>query len=180
MPPGGPGPGEVLLDPPTIAAEVARLGARISADYAGRSLHLVSVLKSAAVFTADLMRALAIPATLDFIAIGPYGAVSSSGVVRIRKDLDEPLEGRDVLVVEGLCASGRTLAYLLRNFETRHPRSLGTCAFLAKRRERAAEVRLDYVGREIDDVFVVGYGLGLDERFRHLPHVARLADPPPR
>jgi hypoxanthine phosphoribosyltransferase len=175
MAPPGDDPGEVLLDEASIQAEVARLGAAISADYADRRLHLVGVLKSAAVFLADLMRALTVPATVDFIATGPYGPASASGVVRIRKELDEPLEGRDVLVVEGVCGSGRTLAYLLRNFATRNPASLATCVLLAKRRERLADVRLDYVGREIEDVLVVGYGLGLDERHRHLPHVARVS-----
>jgi hypoxanthine phosphoribosyltransferase len=166
--------GEVLVDAARIQAEVARLGVRISADYAGRQPHLVGVLKGASVFMADLVRALTIPATLDFISIIPYGEVTSSGVVRIRKDLDEPIEGRDVIVVEGICGSGRTLSYLLRNFETRRPASLRACAFLVKRRDRPPAVAVDYVGLEIPDVFVVGYGLDLNERFRHLPHVARL------
>ncbi len=171
----GDGPREVLLDVAAIQAEVTRLAAAISADYADRRLHLVGVLKSAAVFVADLMRALAVPATVDFIATGPYNPASASGVVRLRKDLDDPLEGLDVLLVEGVCGSGRTLAYLLRNFATRNPASLATCVLLAKRRERLADVRLDYVGREIDDVLVVGYGLGLEERHRQLPHVARVS-----
>jgi len=115
------GVGEVLLDEAAIRAEVARLGALISADYAGKSLHLVGVLKGSAVFLADLLRALTVPATIDFISIVPYGQVTASGVVRIRKDLDEPIEGKDVLVVEGICASGLSLSYLLRNFETRRP-----------------------------------------------------------
>ena len=174
------GVGATLLDASAIQAEVARLGAQISADYADRRLHLVGVLKGAAVFLADLMRAITVPATVDFIATGAYGPVSASGVVRIRKDLDEPLEGRDVLVVEGVCSTGRTLAYLLRNFQTRHPASLRTCAFLAKRRARPVEAWLNYVGREIDDVFVVGYGLGLDERYRHLPYVAQIHRPASR
>ena len=167
--------GEVLLDEATIRAEVARLGASISADYAGKSLHLVAVLKGSAVFLADLLRALTVPATVDFISIVPYGQVSASGVVRIRKDLDEPLEGKDVLVVEGICASGLSLAYLLRNFQTRRPASLKTCAFLAKRRERPGDIPLHYVGREIPDVFVVGYGLDAQEQYRNLPYIARLA-----
>src|SRR5439155_1441469 len=117
------GVGELLMDEAAIQAEVARLGAQISADYAGKSLHVIGVLKGAAVFLADLMRAVTIPATLDFISIVPYGQVTASGVVRIRKDLDEPLEGKDVLVVEGVCASGLSLSYLLRNFQTRKPAS---------------------------------------------------------
>ena len=169
------GLGEVLLDEKTIQAEVARLGAQISSDYASKQLHLIGVLKGAAVFVTDLMRALTIPATVDFISIVPYGQVSASGVVRIRKDLDDPIEGRDVLVVEGLCASGLSLSYLLRNFQTRHPASLRVCAFLVKRRPRPAELPVDYLGREIPDVFVVGYGLDANERYRNLPYVARLA-----
>ena len=167
------GVGEVLLDAAAIRAEVERLGERISQDYAGRQPHFVGVLKGSAVFVADLMRCLAVPATLDFISIMPYdGRMTSSGVVRIRKDLDEPIEGRDVILVEGICASGRSLSYLLRNFETRHPASLRVCAFLAKQQPRTADARLDYVGREIPDVFVVGYGLDRDERYRNLPYVA--------
>jgi len=171
----GGGLGEILLDEEAIRAEVARLGAQISTDYADKPLHLVGVLKGAAVFIADLLRALTIPATMDFISIVPYGQVTASGVVRIRKDLDEPLEGKDVLVVEGICASGLSLSYLLRNFQTRGPASIKTCAFVAKRRTRAADVTLDYVGREIPDVFVVGYGLDAQEQYRNLPYLARLA-----
>lgn len=175
MPRGADGVGEVLVDEAGIRAEVARLGAQISADYAGRQPHLVGVLKGAAVFVADLARALTVPATLDFISIVPYGEVTASGVVRIRKDLDDPIEGRDVIVVEGICASGLSLSYLLRNFETRHPASLRVCAFVAKDRPRPADVVLHYVGRQIPDTFVVGYGLDSQERFRHLPYIARLA-----
>jgi hypoxanthine phosphoribosyltransferase len=167
--------GEVLVDADAVRAEVARLAAQISADYAGRQPHLVTVLKGAALFAADLMRQLSVPATIDFISTVPYGPLTASGVVRIRKDLDEPIEGRDVLVVEGICASGRSLSYLLRNFATRHPASLRVAAFLSKQRPRPAEVTLHYVGREIPDVFVVGYGLDAHERFRNLPFVARLA-----
>ena len=163
------------MDEAAIQVEVARLGAQISADYAGKSLHVIGVLKGAAVFLADLMRAVTIPATLDFISIVPYGQVTASGVVRIRKDLDEPLEGKDVLVVEGVCASGLSLSYLLRNFQTRKPASLKVCAFVVKQRERPADVTVHYVGREIPDVFVVGYGLDAQEQYRNLPYLARLA-----
>jgi hypoxanthine phosphoribosyltransferase len=169
------GLGDVLLDQATIESEVARLGAQISGDYAEKRLHLVSILKGSALFLADLMRALSVPATVDFISVVPYAEASASGVVRIKKDLDDPIEGRDVLVVEGICASGLTLSYLLRNFETRHPASLRVCAFLAKKQERPRQVHLDYVGREIPDVFVVGYGLDREERYRNLPYIARLS-----
>jgi len=174
MPSDGADLGQVLLDEETIRTEVARLAARISRDYADRRLHLVGVLKGSAIFVADLVRALTIPATLDFISVTPYGQVTSSGVVRIRKDLDDPIEGKDVLVVEGICASGLTLSYLLRNFQTRHPASLKVCAFLAKQKSRPTNVRVDYVGRDIPDVFVVGYGLDANERYRNLPYIARL------
>ena len=175
---GRDGLGPIVLDEEAIRAEVARLGASISADYAGRPLHLIGVLKGAAVFVADLLRALSIPATVDFISIASYGPASASGVVRIRKDLDEPIEGKDVLVVEGICASGLSLAYLLRNFQTRQPASLKVCAFLVKKRDQPPRMPLDYVGREIPDMFVVGYGLDADERFRNLPHVVQMTRPP--
>lgn len=168
------GVGEVLLDADAIRLEVARLGAQITADYAGRPPHLVGVLKGSAVFVADLIRAIDAPATLDFISIVPYAEASRSGVVRIRKDLDDPIEGKDVIVVEGVCASGLSLSYLLRNFETRQPASLRVCALLVKQRARPVEVKIDYVGREIPDAFVVGYGLDAGERHRNLPYVARL------
>jgi hypoxanthine phosphoribosyltransferase len=167
-------PGDVLVDRDAIQAEVARLADQISADYRERPAHLIGVLKGSAVFLADLMRALTVPVTVDFISVVPYGTVTASGVVRIRKDLDEPIEGRDIIVVEGICASGRTLAYLLRNFQTRNPASIRVCALLAKQCPRPQELTLDYVGREIPDVFVVGYGLDKEERFRNLPYVARL------
>ena len=176
MPAASDGPGEILVEREVIQADVARLAAQISADYQDRPVHLIGVLKGSAVFLSDLMRAITVPVTVDFISVGAYGQgpISTSGVVRIRKDLDEPIEGRDVVVVEGICASGRTLAYLLRNFHTRNPASIRVCTLLAKRCARAPELALDYVGREVPDVFVVGYGLDKDERFRNLPHIARL------
>lgn len=175
MPPALGGPGEVLVERETIQADVSRLAGQISADYRDRPVHLIGVLKGSAVFLSDLMRALTVPVTVDFISVVPYGPVTASGVVRIRKDLDDPIEGRDIVVVEGICASGRTLAYLIRNFQTRNPASIRVCALLAKQCPRAPELTLDYVGREIPDVFVAGYGLDRDERFRNLPHIARIA-----
>jgi len=175
MPAGSDGPGEILVDREAIQAEVARLAAQISADYGERPAHLIGVLKGSAIFLSDLMRALTVPVTVDFISVVPYGPgpVTASGVVRIRKDLDEPIEGRDIVVVEGICASGRTLAYLLRNFQTRNPASIRVCTLLAKQCPRPEGLTLHYVGREIPDVFVVGYGLDRDERYRSLPYVAR-------
>ena len=176
MPAGSDGPGEILVDREALQAEVARLAAQISADYRERPAHLIGVLKGSAIFLSDLMRSLTVPVTVDFISVVPYGPgpVTASGVVRIRKDLDEPIEGRDIVVVEGICASGRTLAYLLRNFQTRNPASVRVCALLAKQCARPEGLTLHYVGREIPDVFVVGYGLDRDERYRNLPYVARL------
>ena len=175
MPAGSDGPGEILVDREAIRAEVARLAAQISADYGDRPAHLIGVLKGSAIFLSDLMRALTVPVTVDFISVVPYGPgpVTASGVVRIRKDLDEPIEGQDIVVVEGICASGRTLAYLLRNFQTRNPASIRVCSLLAKQCPRPEGLTLHYVGREIPDVFVVGYGLDRDERYRSLPYVAR-------
>jgi hypoxanthine phosphoribosyltransferase len=175
MPSSSDGPGEVLVDQASVQAAVARLAAQISTDYADKRLHLVGVLKGSTVFLADLMRALTIPVTVDFISIVPYGPVTSSGVVRIRKDLDDPIEGADVLVVEGICASGLTLSYLMRNFQTRNPSSIKVCAFVAKQRQGPSYLRPDYVGCEIPDVYAVGYGLDWEEQYRNLPHVARLA-----
>ena len=175
MPPASDGPGEILVGRETIQADVSRLAGQISANYRGRPVHLIGVLKGSAVFVSDLMRALTVPVTVDFISVVPYGPITASGVVRIRKDLDDPIEGRDIVVVEGICTSGRTLAYLIRNFQTRNPASIRVCALLAKQCARAPELTLDYVGREIPDVFVVGYGLDRDERFRNLPHIARFA-----
>ncbi len=159
----------VLLDEEGIRAEVERLGREISKDYSDRAPHLISVLKGSVVFLADLIRALAVPVTVDFISISPYGTPTPSGVVRIRKDLDEPIERRDVIVVEGIIDTGLTLSYLLRNFRTRNPASLKVCAFVNKRAQRIIDLSVDYVGREIPDKFVVGYGLDYRQRYRNLP-----------
>jgi hypoxanthine phosphoribosyltransferase len=172
-----PGPGhlgEVLIDQATVHAEVARLAAQISSDYDDKRLHLIGVLKGSTVFLSDLMRALTIPTSVDFISVVPYGQVTTSGVVRIRKDLDDPIEGRDVLLVEGICASGLTLSYLMRNFQTRNPTSIKVCTFVSKKREGAAYILPDYIGHEIPDVYVVGYGLDWEEQYRNLPYIARL------
>lgn len=159
----------ILLDEEEIQTEVRRLGEQISKDYADRQPHLIGVLKSAVVFLSDLLRTLTIPITLDFISVSPYGGTSPSGVVRIRKDLDVPIEGRDVIVVKGIIDTGLTLSYLLRNFKTRNPSSVKVCAFVNKRAQRIIELNVDYVGREIPDTFVVGYGLDDREGYRNLP-----------
>jgi len=166
------GVGEILVDEATIRAEVARLGAQISADYAGRQPHLIGVLKGAAVFIADLARTLTVPATMDFISIVPYGhEVTSSGVVRIRKDLDDPIEGKDVLIVEDIIDSGRTLQFLKDRLALSRPRSVKVCALLDKKARREVEIDAEYLGKEIDDVFVVGYGIDFNETYRTLPEI---------
>jgi hypoxanthine phosphoribosyltransferase len=169
--------GEVLIDAETLSGRVAELGAEVSADYEGRDLLLIGVLKGAVFFMADLMRKLAIPCEVDFMAISSYGAsTDSSGVVRILKDLDINIEGRDVLVVEDIIDSGLTLSYLMRNLESRQPASLEVCALLTKPARREIEVPVRYVGFEIPNRFVIGYGLDFGERYRNLPYVAVLSD----
>ncbi len=158
-----------------LRRRVAELGEQISHDYAGRSLLLVGVLKGAVFFLSDLMRYIDIPVEVDFMAVASYGsATDSSGVVRILKDLDAAIEGRDVLIVEDIVDSGLTLQYLLRNLGSRNPRSLEVCALLTKPARRKVELPSRYVGFEIPDRFVVGYGLDYVEQYRNLPFVAVL------
>jgi hypoxanthine phosphoribosyltransferase len=167
--------GEILIDQDTLAARVAELGGEVSADYEGRDLLLIGVLKGAVFFMADLMRHLTVACEVDFMAISSYGdATDSSGIVRILKDLDINIEGRDVLVVEDIIDSGLTLSYLMRNLESREPASLEVCALLTKPSRREIDVRVRYVGFEIPNKFVVGYGLDFAERYRNLPYVGVL------
>lgn len=165
----------VLLTEEQIAARVRELGAAITRDYAGRCPLLAGVLKGAAMFMMDLARHITLPVALDFMAISSYGAsTETSGVVRILKDLDEPLEGRDVIVVEDIIDTGLTLDYILRNLMTRNPASVRVCGLLYKEKARPREVRVDYVGFRIPDRFVVGYGLDYAERYRNLPYIGIL------
>jgi hypoxanthine phosphoribosyltransferase len=167
--------GEVLVSAEALQARVRELGEAISRDYAGRPLLLVGVLKGAVFFLSDLMRFIEIPVEVDFMAVASYGsATDSSGVVRILKDLDAAIEDRDVLIVEDIVDSGLTLQYLLRNLGSRNPRTLQVCALLTKPARRKVELRAKYVGFEIADRFVVGYGLDYAERHRNLPFVAAL------
>ena len=166
---------EVLIDRETLQRRISELGEEISADYTGRDLLLVGVLKGAVFFMADLMRGLTIPCEIDFMAISSYGdSTDSSGVVRILKDLDINIEGRDVLVVEDIIDSGLTLSYLMRNLEAREPASLEICALLTKPERREIDVPVKFVGFEIPNKFVIGYGLDFAERYRNLPYVAVL------
>ena len=168
--------GEVLVAPDDLQRRVAELGQEISRDYAGRPLLLVGVLKGAVFFLSDLMRQIDVAVELDFMAVASYGsATDSSGVVRILKDLDAAIEGRDVLIVEDIVDSGLTLQYLMRNLGSRNPRSLEVCALLTKPDRRKVDLPTRYVGFEIDDCFAIGYGLDHAERYRNLPYVAALA-----
>jgi hypoxanthine phosphoribosyltransferase len=169
------GVGEVLVRADDLQRRVAELGEEISRDYAGRSLLLVGVLKGAVFFLSDLMRFIEVPVEVDFMAVASYGsATDSSGVVRILKDLDAAIEGRDVLIVEDIVDSGLTLQYLMRNLGSRNPRSLEVCALLTKPQRRKVDLPTRYVGFEIPNRFVVGYGLDHEERYRNLPFVAVL------
>jgi len=169
------GVGEILIDEETLQSRIRDLGHELSSDYAGRELLLVGVLKGAVFFKADLMRSLTVPCEIDFMAISSYGAsTDSSGVVRILKDLDINIEGRHVLVVEDIIDSGLTLSYLLRNLESREPASLEICALLTKPTRREIDVPVRYVGFEIPNKFVIGYGLDFAERYRNLPYVGVL------
>jgi len=171
------GVAEILIDEATLQTRVAELGAEVTADYAGRDLLLIGVLKGAIFFMADLMRQIEVPCEVDFMAISSYGAgIDSSGVVRILKDLDTSIEDRNVLVVEDIVDSGLTLSYLLRNLEARRPASLEVCALLTKPERRENDVRCRYVGFEIPNRFVIGYGLDFAERYRNLPFIGVLRD----
>jgi hypoxanthine phosphoribosyltransferase len=166
---------EILIDADTLSARVRALGAEVARDYADRDLLLICVLKGAIFFLADLMRAIDLPLEIDFMAISSYGAsTDSSGVVRILKDLDASIEGRDVLIVEDIIDSGLTLSYLVRTLQGRKPASLEICALLTKPARRRTEVPVRYIGFEIPDRFVIGYGLDYGERYRNLPYVGVL------
>ena len=167
---------EVLLSEEQIAAKVAELGKRISDDYAGRELTLVSVLKGSLPFMADLMRRITLPLRIDLMEVSSYGGTSteSSGLVRILKDLSAPIDGRDVLLVEDIIDTGLTLNYLIRYLKGKNPRSIRVCSLLDKPARRLVEIPIDYVGFEIPDAFVVGYGLDFGEVYRNLRFVGVL------
>jgi hypoxanthine phosphoribosyltransferase len=174
--PGTPRVGEVLVGSEDLQRRVSELAGEISRDYEGRELVLIGVLKGAVFFLADLMRQLTVPCELDFMAVSSYGsATDSSGVVRILKDLDGSIEGRDVLIVEDIIDSGLTLHYMVRNLRARAPRSLEVCALLTKPERRRVDLPIRYVGFEIPNRFAIGYGLDFDQRFRNLDYVAALA-----
>jgi hypoxanthine phosphoribosyltransferase len=171
--------GEILVPADDLQRRVGELAAEISRDYEGRDLVLVGVLKGAVFFVADLMRSLEVSCELDFMAVTSYGsATDSSGVVRILKDLDSSIEGRDVLIIEDIIDSGLTLHYLIRNLRARNPRTLEVCALLTKPERRRVDLPIRYVGFEIPNRFAIGYGLDYDQRYRNLEYVAALEGPP--
>jgi hypoxanthine phosphoribosyltransferase len=165
---------DILVDAETLQRRVAELARAISADYQSKDLMLICVLKGGVAFLTDLMRQITLPHEIDFLAISSYGRGQreSTGVVRILMDLGSSIEGRDVLIVEDIVDSGQTMDYLLRNLWARKPASLRVCTLLNKPSRRTVDVRLDYVGFDIPDQFVLGYGLDLDEKYRNLPYVA--------
>jgi hypoxanthine phosphoribosyltransferase len=167
--------GEALVPEEQLQRRVRELGEEISRDYDGKDLFLVGVLKGAVFFLSDLMRAIDVPCEVDFMAVASYGSsTDSSGVVRILKDLDATIEGRDVLIIEDIIDSGLTLSYLLRTLKAREPRSLEVCALLTKPDRRKVELPIRYTGFEIPNKFAIGYGLDHAERYRNLPYVAAL------
>ena len=167
--------GETLVAQEDLQRRVAQLGAELSRDYAGRDLFMIGVLKGAVLFLADLMRSIEVPCESDFRAVSSYGSqTDSSGVVRILKDLDAPIEGRDVLIVEDIIDSGLTLHYLMRNLRARNPASLEVCALLTKPDRLRVDLSPRYVGFEIPNRFAVGYGLDHAQRYRNLDYVAAL------
>lgn len=170
-------PGEILLSEEELARIVGRLGEEITRDYDGRRPILVNLLKGGVVFLADLIRQIKIPHTIEFMTVSSYKEEQSTGEVRIAEDLHCSIEGRDILIIEDIVDTGTTLAYILNMLRLRSPHSIEVCALLKKRVGTRPEVPIRYVGSEIPDVFVVGYGLDHNENFRHLPYIAKLSIP---
>lgn len=165
----------VLLSAEELSKRVAEIGAEITADYVGKEILMIGVLRGAVLFMADLARAIKVPVAIDFMAVSSYGAgTSSSGVVRILKDLDEDIAGKHVLVVEDIIDSGLTLNYLLANLKSRKPASIKLCTLLNKPERRKVNVKVDYNGFDVPDYFVVGYGLDYGEKYRNLPFIGIL------
>ncbi len=162
----------VMVPEEKVNQKIKELGEQISRDYAGKEIHLVCVLKGGAFFMCELAKRITVPVSMDFMSVSSYGSsTKSSGVVRIVKDLDEPLKDKDVLVVEDIVDSGRTLSYLLKMLGDRGPASIKLCTLLDKPERRVMDVTVDYTGFEIPDEFVVGYGLDYDQRYRNLPYI---------
>lgn len=163
---------DVMIPEEDVSKRIEEMGRQISRDYEGKQIHMICVLKGGVFFMCELAKRVSIPVSLDFMSVSSYGdGTSSSGVVRIAKDLDESLEGKDVLVVEDIIDSGRTLYYLLDILAKRRPASMKLCTLLDKPDRRVRDVKVDYVGFEIPDEFVVGYGLDYAQRYRNLPYI---------
>jgi hypoxanthine phosphoribosyltransferase len=166
---------EILFTEQQIHEIVARMGKQITEDYQGKNLLIIGVLKGSLVFMADLMREIQLPCAIDFLSVSSYGAgTTSSGEVRILKDLDQSLQGKDILVIEDILDSGNTLSFLLKTLSARNPASIRLCTLLDKPSRRKAEVYADYVGTEVEDKFIVGYGLDYAEKYRNLPYIGVL------
>ena len=163
---------KVLLSEKEVDDRIHAIGEQISRDYAGKQVHLICVLKGGSFFLCELAKRITVPVSLDFMSVSSYGSeTKSSGVVKIIKDLDEPIKGKDVLVIEDIVDSGRTLSYLMEMLKDRGPASLKLCTLLDKPDRRVIDVPVDYTGFEIPDEFVVGYGLDYDQRYRNLPYI---------
>lgn len=166
---------KVMLTEQEVDAKICEIGKRISEDYAGRQVHLVCVLKGGSFFMCELAKRITVPVSLDFMSVSSYGGeTKSSGVVKIVKDLDEPLKDKDVIVVEDIVDSGRTLSYLMEMLRDRGPASLRLCTLLDKPDRRVVDVHVDYTGFQIPDEFVVGYGLDYDQKYRNLPYIGKV------
>lgn len=162
----------VMLSEEEVDNRISDLGAQISKDYAGKEIHLICILKGSVFFACELAKRITIPVSIDFMCVSSYGnEKSSSGIVKIVKDLDEPLEGKDVLIVEDIIDSGRTLSYLVPVLQKREPNSIQICTMLSKPDRREAEVDVQYIGFTIPDEFVVGYGLDYAQKYRNLPYI---------
>ncbi|HAG68559.1 MAG TPA: hypoxanthine phosphoribosyltransferase [Lachnospiraceae bacterium] len=162
----------VMISEEDIDRRIAELGEQISRDYAGRSVHLISVLRGGVFFTCELAKRITVPVSIDFMSVSSYGMdTKSSGVVKVIKDLDDSIVDRDVIVVEDIVDSGRTLSYLLETLKAKGPKSLALCTLLDKPERRVVDVKVDYTGFEIEDKFVVGYGLDYAQKYRNLPYI---------
>ena len=166
---------EILYTEDQLAEIVARMGRQISEDYRDKNLFMISVLKGSLIFMADLMRAVTIPCSIDFLSVSSYGAgTTTTGAVRILKDLDDSMEGTDLLIVEDILDSGVTLSFLMKNLSARNPRSIRLCTLLDKPERRKVDIHADYVGAQVPDEFIVGYGLDYAEKYRNLPYIGVL------
>lgn len=162
----------VLIEEERVDAKIREMAERINEDYAGKEIHLICILKGSAFFACELAKHLTIPTTMDFMSVSSYGGgTTSTGIVRLSKDLDEPLEGKEVLIVEDIIDTGRTLSHLMELLSTRNPKSLRLCTLLDKPERRVVNIEVDYTCFRIPDEFVVGYGLDYDQRYRNLPYI---------